>query len=142
MTIGLVSCVKTKLKVPAKAKDLYISSLFKKSRRWAECNCDEWFVLSAQYGLVDPEQSAKPYELTMKSFPIADRKRWARKVYKTMDNVGLLKPDSKFIWLAGLDYSHELSLLLSGYPQHHPLKGLRMGKRLKWLGKQLEHCEV
>ncbi len=68
MTIGLLSCVKTKLKVPAKAKDLYISSLFKQSRRWAECICDEWFVLSAQYGLVDPELSAKPYELTMKSF--------------------------------------------------------------------------
>lgn len=137
MTIGLVSCVKTKLTSPAKAGDLYISSLFKKSREWAENNCDKWYVLSAKHGLLHPEQLVEPYELTLKLLSAADRKLWSGRVYEMMEDAGLLKPASHFIWLAGRDYSQELGRLLKPYRQTDPLMGLRMGNRLKWLRKQL-----
>lgn len=137
--ICLVACGKTKLRVPAKAKDLYVSALFRKSRRWAEENCNEWYVLSAKYGLVHPEQVIGPYELTLKSFRAIGRARWASRVFETMRSKGILRPDSKFIWLAGRDYSEQLSQLLKSYSQADPLEGLRMGERMEWFGNQLTH---
>jgi hypothetical protein len=133
MKIGLVSCVKKKLGVAAPAQDLYVSTLFKKSCRWAEENCDEWYVLSANYGLVLPAQVIRPYELTLKLFGAEDRKQWARGVWKKMHERRLLRPGIKIVWLAGRDYKDELSDLLKSYPQADPMQGLRMGERLKWL---------
>ncbi len=51
--IVLISCVSKKLNAKSKAKDLYISPLFKKNLKYAtSLNPDETFILSAKYGLV------------------------------------------------------------------------------------------
>lgn len=136
MKIGLVSCVKQKRSVPAPAKELYVSPLFKKSRQWAERNCDKWYVLSAKYGLVCPNQVIEPYELTLKSFGAERRRQWAQDVFEVMKQKGLLRAGVKFTWLAGRDYNKELSLLLGAYYQTDPMEGLRMGERLGWLSSQ------
>ena len=55
--IILISCVSQKLSHRAKAKDLYISTLFTLNRKYAEkLNPDKIFVLSAKHGLLDMEQ--------------------------------------------------------------------------------------
>ncbi|MBM3254365.1 MAG: hypothetical protein FJZ16_08945 [Candidatus Omnitrophica bacterium] len=50
--IILISCVKEKLKKPVKAKDLYISDLFKKSYIYAQLSKpDNIFILFASFSV-------------------------------------------------------------------------------------------
>ena len=80
-TIVLQSCVKTKLTHRAKAADLYISSLFTLSRQYAlSLNPDRIFILSAKYGLVDLKQEIDPYDLTLNTMGVAERREWSRRV--------------------------------------------------------------
>lgn len=78
--IGLVGCVKTKLGHPAPAQDLYVSELFRGRRAAVEARTARWFILSAEHGLVDPEQVIEPYERTLASLPVPARREWANSV--------------------------------------------------------------
>ena len=123
--------------MPAHAEQLYTSTLFKKSREWAMENCDEWYVLSAKYGLVRPSKRVEPYEKTMKEMSISARLQWAGRVYRMMGQAGLLREGVIFIWLSGRDYKNDLSELLKKYQQEDPMEHRRMGERLKWLNLAL-----
>lgn len=61
----LVGCVKKKLDRPAPARDLYVSDLFEKQHSYAERTGVPWFVLSAEHGLVTPDQVLAPYDLQL-----------------------------------------------------------------------------
>lgn len=137
-TIALVSCVSKKVSGPCAAKDLYDSDLFEKSRAYAEQEADRWFILSAEHGLLDPEQQIVRYEKTLNNMPVAQRRKWARRVYGQMQEQGLLGDGVSFLWLAGRKYSEDLSKLLKAFPQHDPLEGLRLGERKQWLMARIE----
>lgn len=79
-TIALVSCVKQKQNSPCPARDMYTSALFSKARVYAETSADAWFILSAKYGLVQPDETIAPYEQTLKGASASDRRNWATKV--------------------------------------------------------------
>ena len=81
----LVSCVKTKGPGPAPAKDLYKSAWFRKARAYVEKKARPWRILSAQYGLVHPERVIGPYEQTLKTMPVADRRAWAATVLAELE---------------------------------------------------------
>ena len=134
--IALVSCAKRKLSKPAKGRDLYISPLFQKSREWAERNCNEWYILSAKYGLVRPSRRLAPYEKTLNAMSSREREEWAHYVFKQMKNAGVIKYGVQFVWLAGQSYKENLSCLLQPFIQRDPMKGLKMGERLQWLSKR------
>lgn len=85
-TIALVACAAAKVQSAA-AKDLYVSSLFRKSRTFAERNADSWYILSAKHGLVSPDQVIEPYDLTLNRMPIADRRPWAAHVNRQLEEV-------------------------------------------------------
>ena len=53
-SIALVGCGRAKRDVPAPASDLYTSRGFRLRAAYAEQEADQWFVLSAEYGLVGP----------------------------------------------------------------------------------------
>ena len=131
--IGLVSCGKRKQSTSAPARDLYTSTLFRKSRAWVEANCDAWYILSAQHGLLDPATHTAPYERTLNTLTAPERLRWARRVYEQLHEAGLLHPGVEFVWLAGRRYKEHLSRSLTDYAQTDPLRGLGIGKRLQWL---------
>ena len=131
--IGLVSCGKRKQGKSAQARDLYTSALFRKSRAWAEANCDAWYILSAQHGLLDPATHTAPYERTLNVFTTLERLRWAQCVYQQLHEAGLLHSGVEFVWLAGRRYKEHLGRFLVDYAQADPLHGLGIGKRLRWL---------
>ena len=136
-TIALVSCVKQKQQRSAQARDLYTSPLFRKMRAYAERFADRWFILSAKYGLLDPDTVIEPYEQTLKTTGASARRQWAIRVHGQMAEAGLLQPGVAFLWLAGRDYQCDLARLLKGFEQRDPMTGLRFGPRLKWLNQQL-----
>jgi hypothetical protein len=64
-TVYLVSCVSKKRRTPTQARDLYNSDWFLKARDYVEGTHSPWFILSAEYGLVPPDQVLAPYERTI-----------------------------------------------------------------------------
>jgi len=61
-TLVVATCVKEKRKGRHKAKNLYISDLFKKMRRYAETYDYDWKIISAKHGLINPEDVIDSYE--------------------------------------------------------------------------------
>lgn len=135
--ICLISCASTKLNRTAKAKDLYISDLFRKSVAWAIQNCSEWYILSAKYGLLKPEDVIKPYDKTLLNMRKEKRVNWSKGVFKQLQQY--LNDGDKIYILAGLRYRETLISLLSsfGFEYYVPMEGLSIGKQLSWLKENL-----
>lgn len=133
--IVLISCVSKKLSQEAKAKDLYISQLFKLNLAYAyKLTLDKIFILSAKYGLLKLETTIKPYEMTLNSMSISAVKKWAEIVLAALRNEADLQRD-KIIFLAGERYRRYLIPAITHYDV--PLSGLPIGKQLQYLGKRV-----
>ena len=134
-TVALVSCVKGKTSGPCPAKNLYTSALFRYMRAYAERHADRWFILSAKYGLLNPETVVVSYEQTLNRATMGQRREWAERVFAQMGKAGLLRVGVVFLWLAGAAYKRHLSQRLVDFEQTDPLAGMGIGKRLGWLKK-------
>lgn len=133
--IVLISCVKSKLDHPARAEELYISELFKSNLAYAKSlKPHVIFILSAKYGLVALDQKLAPYEKTLNSMPVSERKAWARDVLVQLSKHANLQSDL-FIFLAGVRYREYLIPFLKHYQV--PLEGLSFGKQLQELKRRL-----
>ena len=126
--VALVGSSKSKLSDTAPAQDLYTSTLFKKSRAWAEHYCDEWYILSSEHGLLLPTDRVKPYDHSINDLLLSRRQLWAAHVYSQMVDRGILHPQRtymcEFHWLAGLLYAEFLISKLCLYEHVYPLAGL------------------
>jgi len=129
--IVLISCVSQKLPHKAKAKDLYVSTLFQLNLKYANrLSPDNIFVLSAKHALLELEQEIEPYEQTLNNVRIAEVKEWANNVLHQLKTVASLE-EVEFIFLAGDKYRR----YLLPHIKHAlvPLKGLRIGEQLQRL---------
>ncbi len=134
----LVSCVKSKLSRPAAAKDLYTSALFVRERAYAENAAVPWFILSAEHGLVSPDQVLEPYERYLPDCSPDYRLAWGTSVAVELERrVGPLYGKVLEIH-AGSAYLDALRQPLRGRGAviTEPLHGLRMGERLAWYSQQ------
>lgn len=132
MKIIFIACSAKKLKKRAKAKDLYISPLFRLNWRYAnKLKSDRIYILSAKYGLVKPNTVLKPYNVTLNSQSPAQRKAWAEKVAEQMRQEKINFTKDKAIFLAGKNYHQHLAPLFRHFQL--PLKGLGIGRQLKYL---------
>jgi hypothetical protein len=134
-TVYWVSCVGQKRSSSAAAKDLYVSDWFTKARGYVESTGAPWFILSAKYGLVEPETVIEPYELTLNTLPVKERRRWARRVQQQIEDGGSLP--SKVVILGGARYREFLEPYLrsAGVEVEVPMEGLRIGEQLSWLSR-------
>jgi hypothetical protein len=132
-TVYLVSCVGEKRPVPTLAKDLYTSSWFKKARHYAEWSGNPWFILSAEHGLVSPDQVLAPYEKTLNTMPIAERRKWAQRVSSQLEEV--VPRMERAVFLAGQRYREFVAdhLRKRNILVEIPMQGLRIGEQLSWL---------
>lgn len=130
--VYLVSCVSMKSDRDSMAKDLYVSPWFRKARAFVERRRACWFILSAEYGLVRPDQKIAPYEKTLNTLGVAERRKWAEKVIEQMRSE--LPDASKIVLFAGQRYRE----FLMDYLQQRysevvaPLSRLGIGKQLGW----------
>jgi hypothetical protein len=136
VTVVLISCVSQKAKVKSLARDMYISTLFKKSLKYTETvlKPDKTFILSAEYHLLDLEKEISPYNKTLNSMNQKERHTWATNVLRQL-NEKCDTANDKFIFLAGKNYYE----CLIPHLKHYEIKmeGLQIGKRLQWLTDQL-----
>ena len=131
--VALVSCVKAKRTSAAPASDLYTSQLFRALRAYAIAHADAWYVLSAEHGLLRPDQLVAPYERTLNAMPKHDRVAWAERVQQQLLEV--LPMGAAVILLAGVRYREGLVPFLRehGFAISVPLEGLGIGKQLQKL---------
>lgn len=81
-----------------------------KARAYVEAQNAEWFILSAKYGLLPPDQVIQPYNATLNDMTAEERRGWARKV------ADQLRPRCRrgdhIILLAGQNYREHLMPIL------------------------------
>jgi len=138
--IGLVSCVKSKHDEPAPPAELYTSDYFEKMREYAEGHHDEWYILSAKHGLLEPDgDPIAPYDETLRNFSKAEQREWAQRVSEQMDDAGLLDGNVALVVHAGKDYYEELLPLVEGSTERVeiPTEGLAIGKTKAWYKEHL-----
>lgn len=129
--IVLISCVSKKLPYKAKAKDLYISTLFKLNMQYAEVlNPDGIYILSAKYGLLPLEKEIEPYEQTLNNMRSSEVKKWASMVLEQIKEIYEID-NTEVTFLAGEKYRKFLIPELKTFKI--PLQGLPIGKQLQKL---------
>lgn len=135
MKIALISCTKIKKYYPCSAKEMYSpSTLFKKAVEYVEnCKYDDWMILSAKYGVVDKNQIIEPYDESLNSMRVQERRRWAVDVEKELRKLSIDEVDI----YAGTRYREFLIPLLKGNGTvcRVPLKGLGIGQQLKYFNE-------
>jgi hypothetical protein len=139
--IGLVGCVKEKAGTERAAKDLYTSTLFAGRRRYVEQSCDEWWILSAEHGLVHPDELLAPYDTTLKDASRAERRLWSQRVLVAIDD--RIRPvGATFEIHAGMeyrDYGLTAGLRTRGCDVEVPTEGMRIGHQLQFYAHAGQH---
>lgn len=135
--VGLVSCSSAKAEQPAKARDLYTSQLFRKSRQYAEATCDRWYILSAKHGLVHPDRRIAPYDHRLGRD--IDLDLWTFGVRAQLQHELADLPGVHLVALAGAEYRRPIAP--GPWPLSIPMKGMGIGHQLGWLTRQLAEAE-
>ena len=106
--VVLISCVSKKRSTKSRAKDLYMSPLFRPNLQYAQkFEPDAIFVWSAKYGLVELDTEIEPYDVTLNTMRANDRKEWTSKVVQQLQLHTNLREDY-FTILAGVRYRQYL----------------------------------
>ncbi len=138
-TLYLVSCSKKKRAEPLPAADLYAASTrFLLSRRYVEALNGSWLILSAKHGVLRPDRIIEPYDKTLNSMTLPERRQWAEDVLLALEPhlVGV----ERVCFLAGKAY---YGLLLEplgqqGLVTETPLAHMGQGKQLAYLKRETE----
>lgn len=129
--IALIGCTSKKQDYPCKAIEMYTKSNYfnLKLDYCKKINVDNIFILSAKYGLLEPETIIEPYDLHLGKTSKDYRIKWSQNVLNDLKEKTNLEND-EFIILAGNDY---MKYLIEHIPNNYnPVKGLGIGKQLKF----------
>lgn len=135
--IVLIACVAKKLDRASEAKDLYCSQWFKAAYKYARTTGgegQEMYFLSAQHGLVKPNQILEPYECDPRKRNRQETLSWQAMIVNQLKE--LAPEGAQFKIIAGRKYYDGVKepLEKSGlYTVSTPLQGLGIGLQLKWL---------
>jgi uncharacterized protein DUF6884 len=94
---------------------------------FAEPVTKRWFILSAKYGLLDPDTEIAPYEKTLNGAAVSEKRKWAEEITASLRQK--LSPSDIVVITAGENYCRYLTPLIQkfGNKVERPLKGLSMG---------------
>lgn len=126
--IGIVGCVKTKRGFACAAGDMYTSPLFTLSVQWLkDQGITEYYILSAEHGLIHPSTVIEPYEKTLSKMNRWDYGKWIARLNQQMRRT--FSEKQKFVVLGGSLYAGPMTF----YKSEFPLKGMGLGQRLQFL---------
>ena len=141
-TVFLVSCVSQKLPHAAPARFFYCSDWFQKARALMEAGGWRWHILSAEYGLVDPNDQLQPYDRRLHDMGVKERFEWSDWIVNTLHLQYLGEDHVDYAVLAGKVYRKWLVpklTYLGGATARVPMQGLGIGEQKRWLKEQAEH---
>lgn len=130
----LVTCVKSKGPGPAAAKELYTSPLFRKERAYSEATGLPWFILSAEHGLVQPDEWLAPYERYLPDTTPSYQRAWGSFVVERLELLMGPLAGKRIEVHASRDYVDAIRNPLESKAAVvvTPLEGLSQGLRLNW----------
>lgn len=121
-TIGLIACSKKKNPEAEAhknrlfpAQDMYKGNIFLKSREYAETHCDDWFILSGKYGLLEKNEEICYYNSYLKDKHAAERRKWCTDILAALEQKGFNLKEDYFIILGGFPYYEYLQKHLNGH---------------------------
>lgn len=148
--IGIINCVNKKHDTPQQAKDLYYSMAFNAKQAFMESAYDEWYILSAKYGIIKPTDIIEPYNISFKpdkrflkhglTQEIVDVKSWSKNVINASKELG-----NDIHWHVGNDYFNPLKDAVSGIrikqmPNHSASTKKYKDALEMWNGNNLDEC--
>ncbi len=98
-----------------------------------------WFILSAEHGLLHPDDVIPPYNKTLNWMPIQERRVWGRNAFAQLTET--LQRGDHAVFFAGAKYREFLVPALADFDVKVtiPLEGKRIGEQLSWFkGKMNE----
>ena len=130
----LVTCGAKKRPGRHAARDLYIGPYYRACMEYAEdLRANHVFILSAKYGLLDPDRIISSYDETLNRMSVVDRRKWARQVLEQIKKK-FGAGNVEYTILAGAPYWRYLVEELEDV--RLPLKGKRIGKQLQYLSRK------
>ncbi|SFP54187.1 hypothetical protein SAMN05660464_3512 [Geodermatophilus dictyosporus] len=134
--ILLVGCSGSKATSARPARELFTGAAFRKARDRAETLGLPWYVLSAEHGLLVPDEIVAPYDVYLPDQPSARRSAWGAEVVFQLARQHELR-GTVIEAHAGRSYCDPLidPLADAGAVLLQPLAGLRQGERLAWYGR-------
>ena len=137
-TICLVACTSKKALYPTTAEKLYKSPLFLGAKKFAESRCDKWFILSAKYGLLLPDEQVVPYDESLHQMEESAELVWAKRVHDRLST--MIDPSASIVFLAGEKYRSHLQKYFEqeGRKISAPMSELGIGRQVSWLQKLIE----
>ncbi len=127
-TVVLISCGKTKKNLQCKAENMYISNRFQLAKEYSTRISSNWFIISAKYGLLEPEREIKPYDVWLGNFSNVEKQAWCDKVKKSLHG---FSRKTKFVILLNDLYAQVLIQLI-----------LETGHEFSWPIRNMESDEV
>jgi hypothetical protein len=135
--IGLLATARKKEEQPAPAKEFYKSPLFRKTVQYAEQHYDRFYFYNAKDGLLLPDQIMEPYDVSIRTFSISEKREWAKNVVH--DLIKLETTVNYQLYLHGgrvyRDFI-EPELECNRITYEVPLKGMGIGQQLAWYDEQ------
>ena len=94
--------------------------------------------MSAEHGVLRPDEVVSPYEKTLNKMSKAERAGWSRRVEHQLQE--MLPPGCMVLILAGERYREGVLPFLrrQGHRVEIPMAGLKMGHQLSWLKQLVE----
>lgn len=130
--VVLVQCTGQKRDGKHPARELYDESdYYRKQRSYAEAVADRWFIQSAKYGFLQPDEEVESYDMHAKDHPDPDA--WADEIAWMLREE--VEPPATVVVLGGKDYADPLTPELErmGFEVLEPLRGQRIGERKRSL---------
>lgn len=160
-TLVFVGCGAAKKTSTVPARELYTSNYFGLKREYAETVGDSWAVLSALYGMVEPDEPTIPYDVTIGDYPLDNEQRvehatigeWAGAVLADVEQRlhgrdGDRGAPGRVVILAGRSYVEplrdELDRLAAecGAEMVYPFDDTSgIGEQMGWLSERIEAVE-
>ena len=133
--VVLVGCSKQKASAIAPARQLFRGPSFRRARDYAARSGDSWYVLSAKFGLLHPDEPIAPYDDYLGDRSSSYRAAWGEWVVAQLDEQQALAGSTVEVHASAV-YCAPLRgpLQRAGAQLVEPLSGLGQGERLAWPG--------
>lgn len=120
MSSIVIACGSKKRNHPAPARDMYVGSLFKNARRAAESTGLPWYIMSAKYGILRPDDIIEPYDMTYGK----TTGKQPGEIAQQLASLNVALP----VWgLVPARYADVLRAAIGSSSVRTPLRGLSMG---------------
>ncbi|SNQ46798.1 conserved hypothetical protein [Frankia canadensis] len=134
----LIGCVKSKSARPVRAAELFTGTLFEGRRAFAQVSGVPWYILSAKFGLLAPDDVIGPYDVYLADQPHAYRQAWGEFVCARLAALHRDLTGQTIEVHAGAAYVDPLRVPLGklGARLATPTEHLGLGEQLAWYSSQ------